>query len=99
MAKEDGGYQDDQDQQDMEFLGLVAVGESQCKIDGQNESEKLVLLLAFAQKLPCGLFTSPDTKQLRILDRMCLFLIFGAQVRFLARLVFRVFALLLCLPS
>mgnify|MGYP003635121336 FL=1 len=41
MAEEDSGYEDDEDQEDVEFLTFVPIGKGHCQVDCKDESEKL----------------------------------------------------------
>ena len=41
MAEEDCGDQDDEDQENVELLAFVPVGQSQSKVDRENEGKKL----------------------------------------------------------
>jgi hypothetical protein len=41
MAEEDSSYQDDENQENVELLAFVPVGQCKSKIDGENECEKL----------------------------------------------------------
>lgn len=40
MAEEDSGYEDDEDQEDVEFLTFVPIGKGHCQVDCKDESEK-----------------------------------------------------------
>ncbi len=41
MTEKDRGHQNDENQEDVEFLALVTVRQSQRKVNSQYESEKL----------------------------------------------------------
>ncbi len=69
----------------MEFLAFISIRESQCEIDGQYKREELEainkLVSCVFTKSNVGILTSPEMKQLSILARIFLFLIFGRHLR------------------